>query len=488
MRGTIELDRFGDPEYVSELYQSGTFDTIYNICQSITQSMRSHAGIDFENCFHKILKEEGLQKDIHYSAQVYITKEMTFSFQKYPECHSIDFVIPSPLEGMNVKDFQGEIISFKTTLRERWLQDRYIPHLTIISLESKQCEDVHCICVKPDGNELEHWLNKIKQMYFQKKTMKVLDLFCGSGGLTQGLKDAGLNIVLGIDIWDTAIESYQKNFEHPSYCIDLATFSPKECQEKFGLQDLDIIVGGPPCQGFSMAGKRDQKDPRNSLFMEFVKYLEFFQPKMFLFENVMGILSMKTQDNQKSIDIIMEHLSIHYHCILTKLYASDFEVPQNRRRVIIIGIHKRYNRVPTQPLNFIPHKKDRLPVSSILENKNSIDPSYFLSEKARMGILNKKERMQKEGKGFGAQFIQLDKPCFTIPARYWKDGYDALVKYSDTEIRRLTIQELKRIQTFPDSFIFCGSNKEQIIQIGNAIPCRFAYHLGNHLIKLSFHL
>jgi site-specific DNA-cytosine methylase len=113
-----------------------------------------------------------------------------------------------------------------------------------------------------------------------------------------------------------------------------------------------------------------------------------------------------------------------------------------------------------------------------------IDSSYFLSEKAILGIQNKKERMQKEGKGFGAQFIDFDKPCFTIPARYWKDGYDALVKYSDTEIRRLTIQELKEIQSFPDTFILCGSNKDQIIQIGNAVPCKFAFHLGKHLIHL----
>ena len=102
----------------------------------------------------------------------------------------------------------------------------------------------------------------------------------------------------------------------------------------------------PPCQGFSMAGRRDNNDPRNSLFMEYVKYLDFFQPNMFLFENVMGILSMKTQDDKKSIDIIMEQLGINYNCILTKLYASDFQVPQNRRRVIIIGIHKKFNVIP----------------------------------------------------------------------------------------------------------------------------------------------
>ena len=78
----------------------------------------------------------------------------------------------------------------------------------------------------------------------------------------------------------------------------------------------------------------------------------------------------------------------------------------------------------------------------------------------------------------------MDKPSYTIPARYWKDGYDALVKYSDTKVRRLTILELKRIQSFPDNFILTGNKKDQIMQIGNAVACKFAFHLGKHLINI----
>jgi DNA (cytosine-5)-methyltransferase 1 len=106
-----------------------------------------------------------------------------------------------------------------------------------------------------------------------------------------------------------------------------------------------------------------------------------------------------------------------------------------------------------------------------------------LSEKAIDGIVRRKKECVKNGKGYGAQFLRLDKPSYTIPARYWKDGYDALVKYSDTEIRRLTITELKRIQTFPDDYKILGSNKEIIMQIGNAVACKFAKYLGKHLIK-----
>ena len=114
-------------------------------------------------------------------------------------------------------------------------------------------------------------------------------------------------------------------------------------------QKIDLLVGGPPCQGFSIAGKRDIKDPRNSLFMEYVKYLEFFKPKAFIMENVIGILSMKALNKENVIDIIMSSLSINYNCIVCKLYASDFEVPQNRRRTIIIGVRKDLNIIPTEP-------------------------------------------------------------------------------------------------------------------------------------------
>ena len=245
-------------------------------------------------------------------------------------------------------------------------------------------------------------------------------------------------------------------------------------------KQIDLIVGGPPCQGFSIAGKRNTNDPRNSLFMEYVKYINYFNPKAFIMENVIGILSMKTDNNEKVIDIILSQLNINYNCIVTKLYASNFEVPQNRRRTIIIGIKKDLNIIPVEPKSILS-VENRIPVKDILLPKNEVDLSYYLSEKALLGIQNKKNKAKENGTGFGAQFLDFDKPSFTIPARYWKDGYDALVKYNDTEIRRLTIQELKRIQTFPDDYILEGSKKDIIMQIGNAVACKFAYHLGKYI-------
>ena len=242
----------------------------------------------------------------------------------------------------------------------------------------------------------------------------------------------------------------------------------------------NIIVHN--CQGFSIAGKRNKNDPRNSLFMEYCKYLNYFEPKAFIMENVMGILSMKTEDDENVIDIIMEKLGENYNCKINKLYASDFEVPQNRRRVIIVGIRKDLDIFPEEIKPFLTFD-ERIPVKTVLEDEDDVDDSYFLSEKAIEGIKKKKAKSKLEGKGFGAQFLDPEKPSYTIPARYFKDGYDALVKYDEDRIRRLTITELKKIQSFPEDYILVGNKKETIMQIGNAVACRFAYHLGKYIIE-----
>jgi DNA (cytosine-5)-methyltransferase 1 len=310
--------------------------------------------------------------------------------------------------------------------------------------------------------------------------LNVIDLFCGCGGMSKGLTDAGLNIIAGIDIWDKAVASYNQNFEHNAYCEDLTQLPPERFNELYNKDNktVDILVGGPPCQSFSIAGKRDKADPRNALFMEYVKYLDYFQPKAFIMENVIGMLSKKTESGENVIDIIMAQLTRNYNCTINKLYASDFEVPQNRRRVIIIGFRKDLMIVP-KPVESVT--QNRIPVKTVLQPKEEIEQKYYLSERALAGIKNKKGVNQEKGFGFGAQMLDFDKPSYTIPARYWKDGYDALVKYSETEIRRLTITELKRIQSFPDDYIIEGSNKDTIMQIGNAVACRFAFHLGQYI-------
>ena len=320
-----------------------------------------------------------------------------------------------------------------------------------------------------------------------KPSLKVVDLFCGCGGFTKGLEDAGLEVLAGVDHWSPAIQSYKENFGHPCLQKDLTEYSPENFQKDTNINHIDLLVGGPPCQGFSMAGRRDQKDPRNALFMRFVDYLNYFKPKMFIMENVRGILSMKTAEGNLCSEIILEHLTKDYNCIPFSLYARDFEVPQIRNRVLFIGIRRDLNKEPICPERINP--ENRIPVSSVLLTEEEITrckhkgAKLFLSEKAIRGIKTRLEKMKKKGHGFGAQFLKMDKPSYTIPARYYKDGYDALIRYDDTKIRKLTITELKRIQTLGDGFILCGNRKEQIMQIGNSVAPRFAYHIGKYVIK-----
>lgn len=309
--------------------------------------------------------------------------------------------------------------------------------------------------------------------------MKVLDVFCGCGGMSQGLKEAGLNVLMGIDHWDKAAESYKANQKHETLCADIRQVDPAS----LNIPEIDILVGGPPCQGFSMAGRRNSNDPRNSLFMEYVRFLNHFKPKAFLMENVMGILSMKTENDESCIEIITDHLGQNYNYIICKLYASDFGAPQNRRRVIVFGIRKDLGIMPVEPTPLTPG--DQRPcVGDVLEPRESVDPRLFLSERAIAGIAAKKEKSKRLGQGFGAQFLKLDKPSYTISARYWKDGSDALVYYDDQNIRRLSVLELKRIQSFPDDYVLCGTKKDQIMQIGNAVACKFAKALGEHVKKI----
>lgn len=317
--------------------------------------------------------------------------------------------------------------------------------------------------------------------------LNAIDLFCGCGGFSKGIIDSGINIIAGIDIWDKAIDNYNRNFgeDHQGICADLCKLSPQQFNKLYNKdkKSIDIIINSPPCQSFSISGRRDVNDSRNDLFLEFVKYLDYFKPKAFLLENVIGLLSKKDSSGQLIIDKMLELLEKNYKCNVCKLYASDFEVPQNRRRVIIIGFRNDLNIIPESPKLVIKNPEERIPVSTILDPAEQVSDKLFLSQKAIEGIKKKKEKSKKEGKGFGAQFLKLDKPSYTIPARFWKDGYDALVYYSESKIRRLSIEELKRVQTFPDNYILEGTKKDIIIQIGNAVACKFAYHLGKYLIS-----
>jgi DNA (cytosine-5)-methyltransferase 1 len=308
-----------------------------------------------------------------------------------------------------------------------------------------------------------------------------VDLFSGAGGMTQGFVDAGVKILFGVEFDKNAALTYSANFEHPMLNEDICKLNADELVEKHG--QVDIVFGGPPCQGFSMAGKRDKKDPRNSLFMEYLRFVKAFNPKYFVMENVPGILTMKTESNELVKDIIESEVNkLGYNLKYKKLYAPDYGVPQKRKRVIFLGwrndVKEPFHPEPSHiPDNYVGTKEILLP-------REEVDAKYYHSKKMVDGIFKRLERNREAGKGFGAQFIKEDEPCYTISARYYKDGCDALVKYSDTEIRKLTEKEAARVQTFPDSFKFPVSSVQTYKQIGNAVPCRLANAIANSVLKV----
>lgn len=311
---------------------------------------------------------------------------------------------------------------------------------------------------------------------------KAVDLFSGAGGLTQGFI-TNYDVLFGVEHDKDAATTYSANFAHPMLNSDITSLDAKKLVNEYG--EADVIFGGPPCQGFSMAGRRDNKDPRNSLFMDYLRFVDAFKPKYFVLENVPGILTMKTADGGLVVDIISSEVSkLGYNLKYKKLYAPDYGVPQKRRRVIFLG-WRNDQQEPEFPTP--THTKETyVPCSSILIPRAEIPEKYFHSQRMIDGFMERLRKNKELGRGFGAQFIKESEPCYTISARYYKDGCDALVRYSDTKIRKLTEKEAARVQTFPDSFIFPVSSVQTYKQIGNAVPCLLGHAVASCLLKM-FH-
>lgn len=485
----FDFEKINNKNY-EQLYECGILQELYDINKSITQSFRVNSGKYFE----KIIEECLIKCNIDYMKQVFISEDGDITEKKNKQKgHYIDFICPSVNYNTNIKNYTGKIISCKTTLRERYLQDKYFDNVYYIKLDKSSNNNI--ISISESDKSFSNFLNTLKQKpesekIHSNKKINVIDLFCGAGGFSTGfmmsnsgtsetLCNAKYNIVCGIDHSQSKIETYNSNHNNIGICADISNYKPEDLN--ITNTSIDLIIGGPPCQGFSMAGKRDKKDPRNSLFMEYLKFVKYFKPKMFIIENVQGILTMKTEKNELVIDIIQTECNkIGYNIKYSKLIASDYGVPQKRKRVFIIGTKQDSDINITFPVKTCIKP---VPVKDFLIPKEEIDIKYFHSQKMIDGFNRRKENNKLNNKGFGAQYLKMDEPSYTISARYYKDGSDALVKYSDTEIRMLTEKECARIQSFPEDYNFIGSKKEIYEQIGNAVPPLLAKNIAQHLLK-----
>ena len=329
---------------------------------------------------------------------------------------------------------------------------------------------------------------------------KILSLFSGVGGLDLGFERAGFDIVAANEIDKSTYKTFEYNFPDTK----LFKKSIKKLNEDEINFKVDGIIGGPPCQSWSEAGKQlGIKDDRGKLFYDYVRLLKALKPKFFLAENVSGMLHKK--HNQSVKRIINKFKSIGYDVKMQLLDANDFNVPQNRKRVFIIGFRKDLS------INFYFPQINILKKNKILKDaiKDLKDVLPALKFNKTRGINTKQNKIQNNEYmtgNFSSIYMSRnrvrswDEPSFTIQAggrhapihpdapKMIKIGKDKMKfnKKFKNKYRRLSIRECARVQTFPDDFIFFYENlSDGYKMIGNAVPVNLANVLA---VESSKHL
>ena len=326
----------------------------------------------------------------------------------------------------------------------------------------------------------------------------ILSLFSGVGGLDLGFEKAGFNIVAANEI----DKSTYKTFEHNFPKTKLFKKSIKKLKENEINFKVDGIIGGPPCQSWSEAGKQlGIKDDRGKLFYDYVRLLKALKPKFFLAENVSGMLHKK--HNQSVKRIINKFKSIGYDVKMQLLDANDFNVPQNRKRVFIIGFRKDLSINFYFPqINIL--KKNKTLKDAIKDLKDALPALKFNKTRGINIKQNKIQNNEYMTGNFSSIYMSRnrvrswDEPSFTIQAggrhapihpdapKMIKIGKDKMKfdKKFKKKYRRLSIRECARVQTFPDDFIFIYENlSDGYKMIGNAVPVNLANVLAAEISK-----
>ncbi len=361
--------------------------------------------------------------------------------------------------------------------------------------------------------------------------IRTIDLFAGVGGLSYGFaRDNNFKIIAANEILPTMAKAYELN--HPSvkvYCKDIKDFGIHDLQNDFNLKpgEIDLVVGGPPCQAYSTVGKRLIDDPRGKLFQEYFRVLKELQPKVFLFENVKGLLSM--QGGGLLIEIISLFESLGYRVAHRVLNAADFGVPQIRERVIIIGTKIDHPFKYPEPTHFNSEGSTSLfrndlkpyltlsdaisdlpfiksgeeafhyscpPVNDFQILMRSNAPPLLMDHNAPKnnsklvkmmellldgGSPNDLPEELRPNSGFANTYCRLwwDRPSTTITRNLSTPSSSRCIH--PRAPRPLTTREGARIQGFPDDYIFYGSRSDRNLQIGNAVPTFLSIALKNSI-------
>ena len=314
-----------------------------------------------------------------------------------------------------------------------------------------------------------------------------IDLFSGAGGLSCGMVMAGFNPVASVEIMPEAVETYKYNFiEKKKFkeTVETRDIRSKEVKEKLyeAVQNIkvDVIVGGFPCQGFSMAGYRVVDDPRNSLYKEMKEIVEHLKPDYVVMENVEGLRSMLNGKVEEKI--IEDYREIGYEINLTVLNSADYGVPQFRKRVIFIGNRIGKTNYHPKPLydetNYVTLGQG---IERFMEMDENIDINHIFPRHTEE--MKKRLALVPEGKSLYKNYSDAwkkspwDKPSCTVKENH--GGTNIHPKLP----RCLTPRELAALQSFPDDFIFKGSKKWQLVQIGNAVPPLMGKAIGLAILK-----
>lgn len=335
----------------------------------------------------------------------------------------------------------------------------------------------------------------------------VISTFAGAGGSSLGYSMAGFRELLAVEWDDNAVETFRLNFpDVPVYHGDIAKLSVEECLRLAGLtgpEQLDVLDGSPPCQGFSTAGKRNIDDDRNQLFREYVRLLRGLRPRVFVMENVSGMVKGK----MKLIfaEILRELKASGYKVSARLMNAMYFRVPQSRERLIFIGVREDLDKQPSHPKaesrviasgSVIPGcaatrsqrinpwiKSDRA-AATICKTESGYEILQLTDTDLREAQIKDTWQMSRVLRGIEAHkhfdLVRLDtaKPSPTIQRDAGNTTTGMVHPY---ELRKLTIPEVKRLASFPDDFVMNGEYKDRWARIGNSVPPLFMRAIARHI-------
>lgn len=313
-----------------------------------------------------------------------------------------------------------------------------------------------------------------------QSAMTFVDLFCGAGGLSKGLEMAGLNGICGLDWFKEAGMTYERNFRHPFVNGDIKLPENKKrfyetVNTQLNGRHLDIVAGGFPCQGFSMAGNRIVDDPRNSLYKELVEIVATLKPDWVICENVKGLRSMLHGKVEEKI--VADFAAIGYQVNVTTLCAADYYTPQKRERVIFIG--NRLGKSNYHPKPLLTPNQYITTGQAIADLMNHPADEAFNHVPTKHTETMARRMMElEEGKSLYKGYSDAWKKCPWNEASCTIKENHGGVNVHPRLPRVLTAREMARLQSFPDDFIFEGKKNKQLVQIGNAVPCLLGKAIG----------